>query len=809
MSLKDRLDNFGRSLFGSPKNSAVADDGEQEQKASDRSSRSSTGRQTYSSLRGNSRVGSSSPSARNDRVADAPRAGSSYGQDAAGTATTAPNASGIVRVTQRTSPIPASLPDEKPANKAVSDLSLAGPVATGTNGNAPLAAAPSNLPNDASKPRLPGMSPLHERMSGFRQSPFSGEGESSKQESGSMAETGVKPAPERRDLASDSTSDPADSTRTDRVADRRAGEPSLNAPSQEHSAKTVATPNVAASASPTLANPPVPGAGISGSRPGGEKAASIAKGNEPSNADRVSKSTNDSVLFSRQSPILSVETIGPRKIAVGKESAYELLLHNSGQVAADQVVVTIDLPDWTDVLGAEASVGATNSAKTKAGPSQFLWKVGRLDAKASERLVMRIVPRQSRPFDLAVKWDYTPVASQAMIEVQEAKLALALQGPREVLYGKGEVFRLEISNKGNGDAENVMISLAPTTPGEKQAPASHRFGTLSAGQKKSIDVELTARQTGELVIDVEAQGDGGLRAKLSERLLVRRAALKIDVEAPKLHFVGNEVAYRIRVSNSGNAAAKNALVTATLPVGAKFLASPQKPQLSSDRKKVTWTLENLAPAGETTLSMTCDATTAGVARLDVQATAEGDLATTASATTQVEATANLTMNVEDPSGPIATGSEAVYQIRLENRGTASADNIEVKVFFSDGFDPVVAEGHRHQIGAGQVTFERIPSLAASQNTLLKVRAKASSPGNHIFRVEVRSEATGTRLVREGTTRFYGNVASGGNTSSPIVQPKTPLLEPKPSDTALPNPQTATRRAHAESDSDLPGGSQKK
>ena len=86
---------------------------------------------------------------------------------------------------------------------------------------------------------------------------------------------------------------------------------------------------------------------------------------------------------------------------------------------------------------------------------------GRLAANGKERLVLRIIPRESKPFDLAVRWDYKPVASQAMIEVQEPKVAMRLEGPREVHYGRREVFTLKLANTGTGDAENVVVALTP------------------------------------------------------------------------------------------------------------------------------------------------------------------------------------------------------------------------------------------------------------------------------------------------------------------------------------------------------------
>ncbi len=241
------------------------------------------------------------------------------------------------------------------------------------------------------------------------------------------------------------------------------------------------------------------------------------------------------LLMARQGPVLSVETLGPRRITVGRESTYEVSILNSGDVAGEDMVVFVSMPEWAEVAGAETSKG--DVAANSAGPSGTLrWNLGHLDAKGRERLTLKIIPRQSRPFDLAVRWEYKPVASQAMIEVQEPRLHLQLEGPREVLYGKQETYRLRLSNVGNGAAENVAIMLMPIGGGEN-VPATHKLGVLAAGEEKVLDVQLTARQAGDLTVQVDARADGGVHAELAEKVLVRRAGLAIDVQGPKVQFV--------------------------------------------------------------------------------------------------------------------------------------------------------------------------------------------------------------------------------------------------------------------------------
>ncbi|MGA2063040.1 MAG: hypothetical protein ABSG67_21415, partial [Thermoguttaceae bacterium] len=196
-------------------------------------------------------------------------------------------------------------------------------------------------------------------------------------------------------------------------------------------------------------------------------------------AAETSGLNENGVLFARKGAVLSVETHGPRKITVGKESAYEVKIINSGDVAAEDLIVFVNLPEWAEVVGTEASAGSTQIGPSSqiSAPAPFQWKVGRLEGKSQEKMSLRIIPRQSRPFDLAVRWESKPATSQTLIEVQEPKLEMQLDGPREVFYGKKETYRLKMSNSGTGNAEGVTVKFVPVGAGDN-IQATYELGLL-------------------------------------------------------------------------------------------------------------------------------------------------------------------------------------------------------------------------------------------------------------------------------------------------------------------------------------------
>ncbi|HEX3999069.1 MAG TPA: CARDB domain-containing protein [Pirellulales bacterium] len=463
---------------------------------------------------------------------------------------------------------------------------------------------------------------------------------------------------------------------------------------------------------------------------------------------------SDNVLFKRQSPLLSVETTGPRTVVIGKEALYTVTLSNGGDVAAQDLVVGVKIPDWTDVVGSQSSAGTTRPSLAD-GTEPFQWRIPRLEAHGKETLTLRLVPRKGRPFDLAVQWTFSPTASQTMVDVQEPKLTMNIAGPDEVLYGQSKLYRLTLSNPGTGKAENVAIDLWPVG-NSTAAPSRHPLGSLKAGESKVIELELTARQGGTVTIHAAASAEPGLKVEATQDVLVRRASIAVSVDGAKSRYAGTMAGYSIKVSNPGNAPAENVHVFAALPPEARFASATQGGQWKPEQGKVVWTLPTLRPGEELMLELRCTLSAPGVNKLQVMSTAAGDLNDMADIITNVEALADLKLDVTDPAGPIAVGDEMVYELRVRNRGTKSAESVGVVAYFSEGIEPISAEGGTHDIANGVVAFRPLATLAVGGEVVYRIHARADKHGKQVFRAEVECGELSTKLVSAEETMIYPN-----------------------------------------------------
>lgn len=507
--------------------------------------------------------------------------------------------------------------------------------------------------------------------------------------------------------------------------------------------------------SPSTATPPSSASGISARRvPGGNAPVASVRG----------------VALAAQSPTLRVDIAGPPSVVAGKAADYLVTLSNLGDTVAEEVQVRLALPTWVHVSGSETSSGEAAPPADGDGASHLVWTVPSLAGKAREQLRLQLLTTEGDAFDLAVDWTCRPATARATITVKRPQIEVALTGPGEMTFGETTSFTLSVSNPGTGDAEQVVVNLS-TGDGRTQPI---QVGNVPAGHKKELPLEVVASQAGEMELHAKATGDGGLVAQTTGKVLVRKAELNVALEGPPLKYAGTEALYLVTVANRGNAPAEQVGLALKLPAGAKYLGGIEGAAMAAGNLR--WKVASLPAGSEKQYELRVQLQTAGINRLLVQASAATAGTASTETETTVEAISDLKLIVNDPAGPVPTGGDAVYEVQVVNRGTQAAEQVKIVVQFSEGIEPLAFEGCQAKIVPGQVLCQPLASLGAGEQITLRIKAKAAGAGTHQFRVEVTGADADTRLVSEGTTRFFSETGRA-STAARTAQKPSPLPMP--------------------------------
>lgn len=273
------------------------------------------------------------------------------------------------------------------------------------------------------------------------------------------------------------------------------------------------------------------------------------------------------------------------------------------------------------------------------------------------------------------------------------------------------------------------------------------------GESRDLLVTVTPRQEGNFVTSSKVCVDPVVVLPLfagTPRLELVKTALQ-TVE------LGEEVPFRITVTNTGTATARNVVVTDTLPEGITS---------SSD---LSFTVGDLAPGQSRELTV--------VGKVEKG----GSLVNIASATFDggqpVQVQAPLTV-VESRLGISKTGGEqsyifkeVPYQIVVTNQGNTTISNVVVTDEIPSGTE-VVSSTPEGRTSRGRLTWE-IPSLAAGQSESYSVVLTTTKPDRTVnVATATGTAATGKKLSARGEAVTNWEGAPGVLTE--IVDTRDPI-----------------------------------
>lgn len=446
-----------------------------------------------------------------------------------------------------------------------------------------------------------------------------------------------------------------------------------------------------------------------------------------------------------ESPGIRVVTEGPSEILLRQVMQYEVRVENRGPADASGIVVRTTLPPWAEVKGHNSSAG--NVEPLGVGSERELqWKVDSLKAGASERLSIRVQASKAGKFDVATRWTMTPQDQVAAVTVREPKLAVQIEGPDEIVFGKSQRYRVRVLNPGDGTASNVVFTLKP----ENAAPVDQKLGLIPAGKESSFEIELTARDRGKLAINGDVKGDLDLTAVAAKSVTVIAADLEASLSGQPLYFQNTEAQFGLDLVNSGRVASESVQAELRIPEGMKYLGGINGARVV-DGNKLLWTIPSIPPGESRPYSFNCRVEKTGSHRLTFACKGSAGGTADVQLDTNVEAIVDLKLAVQDPPAPAPVGSEVVYELVIHNHGSMAAENVRVVGQFGNGIEPLRTEGQTGEVTTGQVQFAPIPRIEPGAQAKLKIVAKADAAGDHRFRAEVHSGET--VLVAEEATIF--------------------------------------------------------
>jgi uncharacterized repeat protein (TIGR01451 family) len=450
-----------------------------------------------------------------------------------------------------------------------------------------------------------------------------------------------------------------------------------------------------------------------------------------------------------QSPALSLEWVKASEISVGREFTCELLVKNTGATSARDVEVAAHFPEHVRLVKAEPQPAHTQGL--------LGWVFSEMQAGASQTIRITMIPTQAGEIAPRADVRFTGAVA-AKFAVSEPMLAVALEGPQEVLIGEAASQTIVVTNPGSGVATHVQVE-AIIPAGLEHARGSRLLmdlGALHPGESRSVRLPLAAVAGGSQIIQVQARADADLVQNAAAEVAVIAPELAATIDGPGLRYLGRRATYTLQVTNTGSVATDNVRVMHKVPAGFDFVSAAQGAQFDEATGLLNWFVGHLDQGQTATAEVTFACSELGKFTHFVRATSEHGTISDAQTETKVQGTPSLVMDIRDFEDPVEIGTETEYEIHVKNEGSAAAQNVNVSCELPAGLSVVSVKAPvSFAAERDLVVFQPLAQLKPGESVSIRMHVKASGAGNLRLRARLLSESIEEPLIEEELTKFYG------------------------------------------------------
>ncbi len=442
-------------------------------------------------------------------------------------------------------------------------------------------------------------------------------------------------------------------------------------------------------------------------------------------------------------PVMLLKT-APTKASLKETFSYTLTVTALSAIA--NVVVN-------DMVPAGASYVKSEPAAQVSG-SKLSWSFPQLAADAEKTITVWL--RADRQGDLSGCATITaePVCCVTTL-VGKAQLSITKSGPDRVTHGEEVVYDVTVTNTGTAVARKVVLTdniPSGLSHDTGQSVITEAVGDLAPDESYDLTVYVTANERGRFCNKATASSDNTESVSAEACTVVVKPSIQVTKVGPKTQYLKKNAKYTIQVTNTGDVALTNVVVTDQAPYKTTIVTAQDG---YTDGGSATWTVDKIKPSESKKFTVTLTATEAGEYCNEVRVTTDQGLAGESTVCTIWKGYPALLLEVVDTVDPLQVGEETNYQIRITNQGTASDTNVRVIARFPKEVAPTLATGSTQaRVEGGIVTFSDYPVLEPKETIEFSIEAAAKSIGDSRLIVEMYSDLLGKPVKEEESTHVY-------------------------------------------------------
>jgi uncharacterized repeat protein (TIGR01451 family) len=443
-----------------------------------------------------------------------------------------------------------------------------------------------------------------------------------------------------------------------------------------------------------------------------------------------------------QRPQLNIEKIAPSNALLGQPLIYSILVKNTGQSAARDVVVEDRIPKGTKLSGTIPRAELTGK--------KLIWRIGTLGGGEQRKISIRVIPQEAGEIGSVATVNFVAEAAAETV-VTAPRLEFKILAPSTARLGEMVPFRFEVKNVGTGEARGVMIrDLIPQGLSHSSGnDLEYEVGRLLPGKSKQLTLDLKAGKVGTAVNRAVVLAEGGLTTEAKATIEISGSKVALSRSGPQRRYLGRQALFTNTVVNESSFPVDGVVLVESLPTGMEFAGASQGGQYNDGNRTIAWRIDQMAPGETRVVKSRLVAKGLGNQTSTIRLTVPNGEPVEATSKTEVEGFAALGLDVSGADGPVDLGEKITLHVNARNKGTVPVSNLVVTVDVPEQMEIVSARGPGNKTQeAGRLKFGPVPSLEGRTTAACEIVLAARKRGDSRVRVSIQADQIDRPLARE-------------------------------------------------------------
>lgn len=457
------------------------------------------------------------------------------------------------------------------------------------------------------------------------------------------------------------------------------------------------------------------------------------------------------VPSNRIAPNVTLETVVPESVPMGKDISYEIIVRNNGPIPVSGVRVEEEMPNGVRYLGGEPMADVSLNV--------LRWSVGEMAPGAEKRLKLTVHPTGDGDYKSSPRLTYT-ASTANVVRVTRPRITATMKGPEATFHQEEAAYTIMVKNEGSGPATKAKIHVALSAglrhPQQKDGSAVEaELANIAPGETRTVVLKAQAVAAGTQNVDLTVLAEGCPSVNVKASTMVHQPLLEARLVSPGKAMVRSEPVFTLELSNPGNSATPNVQAAASFPEGLEFVSASDGGNYEPGTRTVTWNLSAMQPGVKKQVTLKLRAGLHGKLAVRSVVQAGARLKAEPEAVIQVEGVPAVNFEVVNLDNPAEVGKEVMYEVRIINQGTSPLTNLRVTAAFSEGLQITSVSGPmKHQTVGQVVSLDPLPRLAVKADTVVRIKAKGTVAGDLRCKVQLSCDQMKQPVVKEESTVFF-------------------------------------------------------